>query len=94
MLSLEELLYLNEAGTVDFGFSCHASFNTCLIACPTDVLFGLLGIRNLGLGSTLGLILGMPNLLERLTGLGSNLSTGFDVLEDLLDSVMNPCFVP
>ena len=34
----------------------------------------------------LGLILGILDLLESLTGLGSNLSTGFDVLADLLDS--------
>ena len=34
----------------------------------------------------LGLILGILNLLWSLTGLGSNLSTGFDVLTDLLDS--------
>ena len=34
----------------------------------------------------LGLILGKLNFLWSLTGLGSNLSTGFDVLTDFLDS--------
>ena len=53
MLSLDELLLLNEAGTVDFSFSCHASLKTCLIAFPTEALLGLLGVRNLGLESML-----------------------------------------
>ena len=32
VLSLEELLLLSDAGTVDLGLSIHASLNTCLIA--------------------------------------------------------------
>ena len=41
---------------------------------------------NVGLGSIVALMLGMLSLLVRLTGLGSNLSTGLVVLSDFLDS--------
>ena len=85
MLSLEELLLLSEAGTVDLSLIVHASLYTCLIAFLTDDLLGLLGILNLGLGSSAVLMLGILSFLVRLTGLGSNLSTGLEVLNDLLE---------
>ena len=89
VLSPDALLFFNDAGPVDLGLSVHASLNTCLMAFPTDDLLGLLGILNLGFGSSVALMLGMLSFLVRMVGLGLNLSTGLEVLVDLLDSELD-----